>query len=101
MENTEKATKQIETKMQNVGMKGLSACIRKMALNGLCVYLDLEEVHQLTTLISRMSANLNQYVRRTNETGSIYKEDINGLKTSMDGIWSLHKELLSQLAKIP
>lgn len=88
----------VEEKMQELGVRSLGAYLRKMALDGICVRLDIEEIRQITRLLSRCSANLNQYAKRANETGSIYQEDIQGLQNSLDEIWELHRQMLKKLA---
>jgi len=95
---TPEQRQRLEVKMQEVGVKNVSAFIRKMALDGICVKLDVEEIRQITRLLSRTSTNLNQYARKANATGSIYKEDIQDLQKSLDEIWELHRQLLKKLA---
>jgi len=90
----------VEKKMSELGVRSLGAYLRKMALDGICVKLDVEEIRQITRLLSKTSANLNQYARKANATGSIYKEDIQDLQKSLDEIWELHRQLLVRLAAL-
>ena len=71
-----------------------------MALDGICIKLDLEDVRQLTSMLRRCSDNLNQYARRANETGSIYAADIEDLQKRLDEIWELSRQTLASLATI-
>ena len=66
----------IKSKMEDAGVLNMSAYIRKMALDGIRIRLDLKDVRQLTIMLRRCSDNLNQYAKRANETGSIYAADI-------------------------
>lgn len=91
---------QIHRKMLDMGVLNRSAYLRKMALDGYCVRLDLEAVNELTRLLRICSNNLNQYAKRANETGSIYKADIEDLQRRLDAIWQRQKELLTELAGI-
>ena len=75
----------------------MSSYLRKMALDGYCVNLDLTDVKELTSLLRRCSNNLNQYAKRANETGSIYAEDIKDVQTRLDEIWQLQKDLMRKL----
>ncbi len=43
----------IQAKMEEAGIRNMSAYIRKMALDGICVKLDLAEVRQLIVLLQR------------------------------------------------
>ena len=90
----------IKTKMEDAGIFNMSAYVRKMALDGICVRLDLEEVRQLIVLLQRCSNNLNQYARRVNETGNIYAADIEDLQNRLDEIWELSRQSLARLAAI-
>lgn len=90
----------IKEKMAELGVQNMSAYIRKMALDGYCIRLDLQEVKELVRLLRICSNNLNQYAKRANETGSIYQEDIQDLRERLDAIWTLGKEILTRLASI-
>ena len=67
-------------KMEEIGIRNQSSYLRKMALDGYCVNLDLRDVKEVVSLLRYCSNNLNQYAKRANETGSIYAEDIQDLK---------------------
>ena len=90
----------IRSKMEDAGILNMSAYVRKMALDGICVKLDLEEVRQLIVLLQRCSNNLNQYAKRANETGSVYAADIEDLQSRLDEIWELSRQSLARLANI-
>ena len=90
----------IREKMDEAGIRNMSAYVRKMALDGICVKLDLEDVRELSVLLRRCSNNLNQYVKRANETDSIYAADIADLQTRLDEIWELYRQSLLRLASI-
>ena len=90
----------VEAKMKELGIKSLCAYLRKMALDGYCVKLDLQDVKELVNLLRRCSNNLNQYAKKANETGSIYAADIEDLRVHLDEIWDGVKEILERLAGI-
>lgn len=90
----------IESKMEQLGVKNMSAYLRKMALNGYYIKLDLSDLKEILRLLRYCSNNLNQYAKKANETDSIYRADIEDLKKRQDEIWELLKELLSRLANI-
>ncbi len=62
----------IHQKMQQYGTENLSAYLRKMALDGYVVKLDLPELKELVSLMRRSSNNLNQLTRKVHETGRVY-----------------------------
>jgi len=90
----------IRFKMEEAGILNMSAYVRKMALDGICVKLDLEDVRQLIVLLQRCGSNLNQYAKRANETGSIYAADIEDLQRRLDESWELSRQSLARLASI-
>ena len=90
----------VEAKMEELGIKSLCAYLRKMALDGYCVKLDLQDVKELVSLLRRCSNNLNQYAKKANETGSIYLADIQDLQVRLDDLWQAAKVLLVRLASI-
>jgi hypothetical protein len=86
--------------MNEAGIQNMSAYIRKMALSGICVKLDLQDVREMLVLLRRCSNNLNQYAKRANESGSIYAADIDDLKVRLDEIWELARQSLVRLSSI-
>ena len=65
----------IQQKMAQFGTKNLSAYLRKMAVDGYVVQLDLPELKELVSLLRRSSNNLNQLTRKVHETGRVYNAD--------------------------
>ena len=90
----------IRRKMEELGVRNMSAYIRKMALDGYCVNLDLSDVKELVHLLRQCSNTLNQYAKKAHQTGSIYEEDIRDLKERFDEFWGIGKELLARLSTI-
>ena len=62
----------IEQKMSQFGTSNREAYLRKMALDGYVVKLELPELKELVSLMRRSSNNLNQLTRKVHETGRIY-----------------------------
>jgi len=91
---------QIHQKMNELGIRNRNAYLRKMALDGYCIKLDLQDVKELVSLLRRCSNNLNQYAKRANETGNIYAADVNDLQERLDEIWTEMKEVLVHLSSI-
>ena len=54
----------IEEKMRQLGTKNMGAYIRKMAIDGYVVRLDLSDISELVSLLRRSSNNLNQYAKQ-------------------------------------
>lgn len=90
----------MQQKMDELGIRNKSSYLRKMALDGYCVNLELEDVKKMVSLLRYCSNNLNQYAKRANESGSIYAEDIRDLQQRQEEIWEIAKEILARLATI-
>ena len=90
----------IHQKMDELGIRSMGAYLRKMALDGYCINLDLQDVKELVSFLRICSNNLNQYAKRANETGSIYEADIKDLQERLETIWADMKEVLVRLSSI-
>ena len=88
----------IEEKMAQLGTANLSAYLRKMALDGYAVNLDLPELREMVSLLRRSSNNLNQLTRRVHETGRFYDADLESLRQDYDRIWDATGVIVSELA---
>lgn len=84
-------------KTDSLGITNQAAYLRKMALDGYCIQLDIPELKKMTSLLGRCSSNLNQYARKANQTGSIYEEDIRDLKKRLDDIYGIAEKILIRL----
>ena len=92
--------KRIEAKMAELGIHNMSAYIRKMALDGLCIHLDLKDIRSLTEQIARIGNNLNQYAKRANESGNIYAGDIANLQKRFEEILEVERRIFLKLSAI-
>ena len=96
----EEEMKCIKERQAQVKILNRSAYLRKMALNGICIRVDIKELHKAGHLLSSISNNMNQYAKKANATGSIYLEDINSLKEKYSELIQVYGEVLSQLIKL-
>ena len=90
----------IEMKMAELGTQNMEAFLRKMALDGYAVRLDLPELQKIVSLLRYSSNNLNQLTRRVHETGRIYAADLEDLRQKQEQIWQALNGILSRLAAI-
>ena len=86
--------------MKELGIRNMSAYIRKMAMDGLCIHLDLKDIREFTEQISRIGNNLNQYARQANATGSIYEQDIQYLQEQFASLCDTEEKILMKLSGI-
>ena len=90
----------IEQKMAQLGTKNREAYLRKMALDGYVVRLELPELKDLVSLMRYSSNNLNQLTRRVHETGRIYDADLEDISRRQEALWDGVHQVLTQLAKL-
>ena len=90
----------IEQKMSQFGTKNREAYLRKMALDGYVVKLELPELKELLSLMRYSSNNLNQLTKRAHETGRIYEADLEDISRRQEQLWAGVKEILVQLSKL-
>ena len=65
----------IQERMAEAGIRNMGAYMRKMALNGYVLHVDLSPVQELVSLQRRCSNNLNQVAIQANTYGGIYPEE--------------------------
>ena len=85
--------------MKELGTENLSAYIRKMALNGYALNVDLSPVRELVSLQRRCANNLNQVAIHANTQG-VYPDEIAALQRDYAALWGPLSELFKQLAAI-
>ena len=90
----------IKKRMKDVGMNNMSAYIRRMALYGYVIHLDMSDLKEVLRLMKINSNNLNQYTKRANENGNVYQEDVNELLQNQQKLLVLLGGILDQLLKI-
>ena len=90
----------IESKMAQFGTSNMAAYLRKMAIDGYIVKLDLPELRDMVSLLRRSGNNLNQIAKRVNETNRIYTADIECLLENQEKLWSMAKEILGRLSNL-
>lgn len=90
----------IEQKMAQLGTTNREAYLRKMALDGYVVRLELPELKELVSLMRYSSNNLNQLARRAHETGRVYDADLEDISRRQEALWDGVHQVLTQLAKL-
>ena len=97
---TPEERKMIDRRMEQAGISNMAAYLRKMAIDGYVVKLELPELRDFISLLRRTSNNFNQIARRVNSTDRIYAEDIVEMKNLLEQIWEADNQILTKLASI-
>ena len=64
----------IDRRMVQADTINMAAYLRKMAIDGYVVKLDLPELRDMISLLRRTSNNFSQIARRVNSTNRVYKK---------------------------
>ena len=89
----------IRERMDEAGITNAGAYVRKMALNGYILHVDLSPVRELVSLQRRCSNNLNQVAIHANTYG-VYPDEIAGLQQDYAELWGRMNDLLKHLSAI-
>lgn len=89
----------IQQRMEEAGTQNLSAYIRKMALNGYVLNVDLTPVKEVVSLQRRCANNLNQIAIHANTYG-VYPTEIAALQKDYAELWGRVSDILKQLAAV-
>ena len=88
----------IEAKMAQIGTTNMAAYLRKMAIDGYVVKLDIPELKEMVSLLRYTSNNLNQLTKRAHENGRIYEADLEDIQQNQERIWTAAEKIVSSLA---
>jgi len=89
----------IRERMAEAGIQNMSAYMRKMALNGFVLHVDLSDIRELVSLQRRCANNLNQVAVHANTYG-IYPSEIAALQKDYADLWEPLSELLKKLSAV-
>ena len=96
---TEQERDLIEQRMEQIGTANMSAYLRKIAIDGYILKLDLPELKEMLSLLRRSSNNLNQIAKRLNAHGNLYETEIEEIQQKQDELWKMMRQLLSILER--
>ena len=71
--------------------------LRKVAIDGKIEINDYSWVRELNYNLNKIGVNINQIAKRVNETGSVYKSDMNDICNKMNEIRDVQNMILSKI----
>ena len=89
----------IQQRMDEAGIRNMGAYMRKMALNGYVLNVDLAPVRELVSLQRRCANNLNQVAIHANSYG-VYPEEIKQLQRDYAALWEPLSEVIKKLTEV-
>lgn len=84
--------------MREAGTTNMGAYLRKMALDGYILRLDLPELKEMISQLRYMGNNVNQIAKRANEVGVIDEMDIRGVSKRQERMLEQMARLLEKLS---
>ena len=87
----------IDKKRAQLGIHNQRAYLRKMAVDGYAVQVDMSDFNALVSLLRNCSNNLNQIAKRVNSTGNLYEEDVADLRERYGELWGAVSTVLRKL----
>lgn len=97
---TEHELEMISLKMKQVGTTNREAYLRKMAIDGFVLKLDIPELKELVSRMRYMGNNTNQIAKRLNEGGNMYQSELSEIQEQQEQIWEGLRKLLIRLGEI-
>lgn len=86
--------------MALAGVRNMSGFIRKMAIDGYVVNLEIPELTECAKLLRYISNNVNQMARQMNSGGAIYPGEAHDICIKQDETNRLFGEILEQLSRL-
>ena len=83
-----------------MGTTNREAYLRKIAIDGMLVKLEVPELKEIVSLMRRTSNNVNQIARRLNENGRIYEVDITDIQNQQEQLWDMMNNLITKISGI-
>ena len=90
----------IEEKMTQAGMTNLSAYLRRIAIDGMIIRLELPELKELVSLLRYARNTSNQLARRMPGAGRVSGTDLEQVVQNQEQLWAMANGILTRLAAI-
>ena len=90
----------IEQKMALAGIQNMSGYLRKMAIDGYVINLEIPELTECVQLMRYTSNNVNQIARTMNSGGAVYPDEVNDICSKQDETNRLFGAILGQLSRL-
>ncbi len=90
----------VERNMQHLNIQNRSGFVRKMAIDGYFLTLEIPELKEISRLFGIASNNINQIAKVANSTANIALDDVLEVQATLDSIKIQFGEILSKLSKL-
>lgn len=86
--------------MALAGISNMSGYLRKMAIDGYVINLEIPELASCEKLLRYISNNVNQMAWTVNSGGAVYPDEVNDICTKQDETNRLFGAILGQLSRL-
>lgn len=90
----------IQKKMELLHTHNQRTYLRKMAIDGFIVNLELDCIKEMVFYFKKVSNSFNQIARCVNATGNFYSEDLEEMKKENQKIWTAVNEILGKIENL-
>jgi hypothetical protein len=90
----------IERRMSQTNITNKSAYLRKMAIDGRVINLDIPILNEIGKLLRNLANNMNQLTKRVNGGGSAYRSDVEQLGGELAVVRECFGEVLTALSEL-
>lgn len=97
---TEEEKDFIESKMKQFGSLNRSAYLRKIALDGYIINLNIPELKEIVSLLRYSSNNINQIAMKVNATGAVFQNEIEEIRKNQAALWNMLNRIIAKFSKI-
>ena len=97
---TEEELQMVHKRMARMGTTNREAYMRKMAIDGYVVRLELPELKEYVALQRVYSKRFNEIAKRVNETDRLYPEDVAEMKEMVDKLKEQMNLVLAEINKL-
>ena len=97
---TEKELQKIHKRMAQMGTTNREAYMRKMAIDGYVVRLEIPGLKEYVAMQRVYSKRFNEIAKRVNETGRLYPEDVAEMKEMVSKLKEQMDLVLTEVNKL-
>ena len=90
----------VDKKIEARGIMNMSAYLRKMAIDGYMLSLDIPELRDVIHLLRSVSNNVNQMAKRANAGGAFDGRELARVREVQKQLWRMMNGILERLARI-
>ena len=87
----------IKDRMKRVKINHIGAYLRKQAIDGYCINVDMTMFKKLADEVNKIGVNINQTAKKINSDKTVSNDDILEMKEMMTEVWQLLRQSLSVL----